>query len=752
MLILSGLFLIALAVRGIYFFELSQIPYFDTVLPVYDHSNFDLGALSFAEGDWLAQSPNNSYSPLYKYFLGIIYFLFGRNFYVVYGLQFTMGALGAVLIFLIGKRLFDLRVGFLAFAGFSLYSTEIIYEGIILRAAFITFFGIASFYMLLRLREFPGPVMLVGCALVLSLFFQARPNTFLCFPFVIFYIHKYVFEAWERPSRLKGWGLFLIPFLLSLIPLLVQCYLVHGRFVFFDSSGPTAFMAGNFIDYPGAGFDPMLLKSFQKEYQMENLSPASFVFQQIIIDPVGFLKMIGLKLYFYFNDLEGPSNLSIYLYLENSRILPFMISHFSLFSALGLMGIVLAVQKKEKIFLLYAFLASLILSVIIFHVVSRFRVPSAPFMILFAAYAVGRAYNWWCQREYKPVAVFVMTFIILFYALRVPENYTGVRYVDYCNWSSAYMTEEKWFDVDKAETYAIQCLEEKGKVNFDIGVTNASLASIYKLYGAFLIQGQDEIAGKVLKQAFSVDPFDSELYRMYADFQVGRNKVGLAIRHLHISRIANKNDAKPLQSLIQLYYANNADPGRLLAALKVILPAEKNPKLAQRVRDEIFRLERLLLEKTDEVQISAKKARKYFSEGKWKAALKEYEQLNTFNATDARLLMEEGMVHENLNDGERALNSFYDALLIDGENLELNKNLGNYYLSSGNLVLAILHWARFLETSPQETEYFSIQERLRFYSKQLRMTSLSKQIFGLSKEHNRQLYKVYRNMNVQLGS
>ena len=102
LLVLSGLFLIALAVRGIYFFELSQIPYFDIVLPVYDHFNFDQGALNLAAGDVLARSPNNSYSPLYKYFLGSLYFIFGRNFYVVYGLEFVLGALGAGLIFLIG--------------------------------------------------------------------------------------------------------------------------------------------------------------------------------------------------------------------------------------------------------------------------------------------------------------------------------------------------------------------------------------------------------------------------------------------------------------------------------------------------------------------------------------------------------------------------------------------------------------------------------------------------------------------------
>jgi hypothetical protein len=171
---------------------------------------------------------------------------------------------------------FDVRVCVLAFIGFAFYSTEIIYEGIILRAAFITFLGILSFYALIRLRESPTSLMLIGCALILSLFFQSRPNTFLCLPFVIFYIHKFVFKDWEPEKRVRGWGVFLIPLFLSFIPLLVQCYLVHGRFVFFDSSGATAFLSGNFIEYPGVGFETNHLYRFQKEHQMENLSPEHF--------------------------------------------------------------------------------------------------------------------------------------------------------------------------------------------------------------------------------------------------------------------------------------------------------------------------------------------------------------------------------------------------------------------------------------------------------------------------------------------
>jgi tetratricopeptide (TPR) repeat protein len=750
--ILAGLFLIALVVRGIYFIELSQLPYFDIVLPIYDHFNFDQGAINFAAGDILARSPNNSYSPLYKYFLGSIYFVFGRNFYVIYGLQFMLGAFGSVLIFLIGKKLFDVRVGFLAFAGFSLYSTEIIYEGIILRAAFITFLAIYSLYLLIRLREFPSPLMLIGCALILSLFFQSRPNTFLCLPFIIYYVHKYVFKEWNMEQKVKGWGLFLFPLFLSFIPLLVQCYLVHGRFVFFDSSGPTAFTAGNFIDYPGVGFDANLLSHFMKQNQMEGLSPVSFIIQQVMSDPIGFLKMIFRKLFYYLNDLEAASNLSTYLYLENSKILPFLFTHFSLFSSLGMMGIVLAVQARENIFILHAYLVSLVLSVVIFHVVARFRIPSAPFFILFAAYAVGRVHTWWGQKQFKPVAVFALVFLVLFYGLRIPEGITKVRYVDYCNWSYAYMVEEKWFDIDEAETYGIKCLESERKINSEWGMPNATLTSLYKLYGSYLIRAKDETADKVLKNAFSVDPFDSEVYRLYSDFEMGRNKTRSAVRHLHFSLLANEKDASSIKSLIQFYYKSNAVPGRLLAALRVALPLEKDPIIVQQLENEIHRLEGLISNKNNWVKTSVEKARKYFSQGAWLEALEEYKSLNAFNASDASFLVEQGIVYENLKEKGKALDSFYDALMVKRNIPELNKNLGNYHLSDGNLALAVLHWKRYLETSPKAEEYVLIQEKFDYFSLKLRMKEFKKQIFGLSEEQTRDLYKVYRNMNVELGT
>ena len=89
---------------------------------------------------------------------------------------------------------------------------------------------------------------------------------------------------------------------------------------------------------------------------------------------------------------------------------------------------------------------------------------------------------------------------------------------------------------------------------------------------------------------------------------------------------------------------------------------------------------------------------------------------------------------EYSNDEEQALDSFCDALLVEEENPELNKNIENYYLSKKVLVKAILHWARYRKTSPKGKEYLSTQERQKFFSHQLKMKSLPKQNLGLSHE------------------
>lgn len=734
LLFLTSLFLVALSVRIYYLFELAQLPYFDTIFPVYDHYNFDEGAKNFAAGDWLALSPNNNYSPLYKYFLGVIYWIFGRNFYAIYGIQFVLGALGAVLMYLTGRHLFDKRAALIAFVGFAFYSNQIIYEGIILRASFITFLGILSFYLLLKLQESPTPLKILCSTLSLSLFFQSRPNTFICLPFVLIYLHGYVFNSMKRERKIKSWLQFLAPLVLSFIPLLIQCYLVHGKFVFFDASGPTAFLAGNFIDYPGVGFDYGSLTFFQKKYQLENFSPAAFVFQQLRDDPLGFAGMYLRKFYFFFNNLEAASNLSIYLYLESSKLLPGLLSQFSLFSSLGLIGVGLAIWNKEKLFLLYSFLGCLVLSVVLFHVVSRFRLPVTPFFILFAAYAVGKATNWLAQKNYKLFGVTAIVFLSMLYGLRIPKNHVVTRYVDYYNWSLGFFgAGEKWFDLEKAEKYGIDCWDAERRTFLDHEY-KGGLAMVYKLYAYFLLKKNDDRAGEILKKAILIKPLDAELYRMLAEVEENRRDFEKAIRNLHISILNDLSDPAPLRNLIKLYYKVEREPGKILASLKAILPLEKKPDKLVKVQQEISRLTVLIQEKNSEIDQWKMRAGKFFAEKNWLLAVNEYKKLNAYNSSHEKLFIEQGISYENIGKKEESLAAYYDALLINPRNEDLNRSLGDYYFSNRNFPLAVLHWTRFVDGLDSSSGlYKEYRSKIKGVNKQLENRRLTRLIGKLSK-------------------
>jgi hypothetical protein len=436
------LFAFAFGIRVLYLFDLRSYPYFDYIVPAFDHINFDVAATNFAKGDLLAHATNNKYAPLYKYFLGVIYWLCGRNFYVVYSIQFAMGALASVLVYLIARDLFGTRAAIFAFLGFALHSTEIIYEGIILREAFVTFWGIVSLFLLSRLQTAWSTGKLVLAALALSFFIQSRPNSILCLPFVCFYLHKNVFHGLDAGDRLKFWLIFSGTILGSFAPMLVQCYLVHGHFVFFDGAGPDALVSGNLTGYSGVGFDSDLYEAAQKDIVPGFAAEIRYLLHHMVADPIGYLKLYLRKIYYFFNDFETPTNTSVYLYREHSPVLRGLLNHFAIFSSLGLAGIVLAVKNGKKAFLLYTYVLLLTLAVILVNIVDRYRLPAVPYYVIFSGYTLDAILSWIEQKKYRNAVAVSLICGGLFYGFMDTRGLVRIRDIDYANLASAYMVKK----------------------------------------------------------------------------------------------------------------------------------------------------------------------------------------------------------------------------------------------------------------------------------------------------------------------
>ena len=511
-----ALFGLALGVRLIYLNDLEDNPLFDVFPKAMDHSNFDQAAVNFVEGDWLARSTNNSFSPLYKYFLGMLYWISGKNYFFVYLFQFVLGACGAVLVFRISTDYFGFRAGLFAYFGMVFFTTHIIYEGVLLRASFISFLGLWSFYLLNRLKQNSTLFSLVCATLVLSLFFQARPNTLLVLPAVFLYLH---FNVWKDESFDKvrrNWTLFLGVLLGSFIPLLVQCYLVNGRFVLFDASGPHTFISGNLTSYSGVGFDLHVVKNYQRENVLNYASNIRYLVSHIADDPLGFFGLYLRKLFFFFNDFESPTNISVYLYREFSPFLSNLWNHFALFSSLGLIGIVIAIRKKKSAFFLYTYIVMLSLAILIFLNESRYRIPVVPYFIIFSGYALDVILTSFQRGQWSRFISLLTAAIILLVCFQESYGLRRARMDDFNNMAYAWIKKNR---LEKARVYLDRGLvlyPADPKINFNKGQYH-------------FIKEEWKCAEKFFKKSLELDPDLHEAQSRLSEVWFERSKLEMKL-------------------------------------------------------------------------------------------------------------------------------------------------------------------------------------------------------------------------------
>jgi Tfp pilus assembly protein PilF/4-amino-4-deoxy-L-arabinose transferase-like glycosyltransferase len=475
----AALFLTALTVRALYLLELPNNPLFENILPAFDHYNFDQGAMAFVKGDWLARSPNNSYAPFYKYFLALLYLVLGRNFYLVYGVQFLMGAVASVMVFWITRRLFNFYSGLCAFILFASYTTGIIYEGIILREAFITFWGVLSFFALLRLRDSPSLSRLTWATLALSGFFQGRPNTLLCLPFACVFLAREVLPQMPVADRRRAWLLFAATLTLSFLPLLIQCGLIHHRFVLFDASGSDSLIAGNLVAYSGAGFDRELADKHLTKEIRDYGANIRFLLNHVMENPFQFVLLYLRKIFFFYNGYEAPSNTSTYLYREFSVTLQFLLNRFSVISALGLMGLIIAWRQRRPLFLLYGYHIALAVSVILFLNVDRYRLPAVPYLAVPAGFALATAASWVRSRRYKNAVVFAVALAVLLYSFEDIRDgkirgVERIRELDLNNMAGAYALRQEPKQVAAYLDRALAAYPNGGTTYFNKGVYHYS--------------------------------------------------------------------------------------------------------------------------------------------------------------------------------------------------------------------------------------------------------------------------------------
>lgn len=399
-IILVSIFTLAVIMRGLYCYELSDTPILSELIG--DASLFDSWAIEIADGNWAGN--HVVLQPFYPYFLGFIYKFIGHNIFVVRIIQIIIGALSCVLLAKAGKYFFSGKTGLTAGFMLAVFPSAIFFDCLIQKSVFGMFF--MSFLLLITGKTIHTPKSryFFSTGVVLGLFILVRENAIILAPFLLFWIAIY-FQHHSKTSIALWITLFSLGVILVFLPVGIKNKLNTGTFSLGGSHFGSNFYWGNnpnsegtYVELrTGRGNIVSELEDIQDLAEKDmgkKLTPAEVsnywmnkALTYISSHPLHWINLLFKKAALIFNRVEIGDTIGIYGYAHESKILTFLnrIFHFGVLFPLAVIGLYVTFQQRKKIWLLYLVFFVYSSGLVLFFIFSRYRFPLAAVLLLFAA-------------------------------------------------------------------------------------------------------------------------------------------------------------------------------------------------------------------------------------------------------------------------------------------------------------------------------------------------------------------------------
>jgi tetratricopeptide (TPR) repeat protein len=463
-------FVLALLLRMIYLLQVKANPHFFS--PTMDPLYHDVWAQNIAGGNWIGGKVFFR-APFYAYFLALIYKLFGHNYIIPRLIQHLIGSLSCVLVYQLGKKLFCRQAAIISGLLAAAYGMFWYYEDELLLDSFLVFFDLLLILFLLRAREKPKFSGWFTAGVVLGFSAITRPNILFFVPFVWLWI----FLVLRKIRQIKGiivyCAAFLIGGILIISPVALRNLLVGKDLVLIASQGGINFYIGNNKNSDGMSAifykEDWQYRDFQQTAEKEtgkSMKPSeiSNYYYQKGIDfflqyPIPAVKLLIKKLYLFWNRFEISNNQDIYFFRRYSSLIRITPFGFWLIGPLGLGGMILSLinvrsnrskksgqtpdsnigwsstHSKWNIALPIIFVFSYMITVVIFFVTARFRIPVIPFLIVFAGYSLFWLFEKIVKKDITSVGLFL--FILFPFLILSDSNAYHLRSNDF---SQAYFS------------------------------------------------------------------------------------------------------------------------------------------------------------------------------------------------------------------------------------------------------------------------------------------------------------------------
>lgn len=420
---------------------------------VLDSQFYHRTALQIVKGDILGSSPFFM-SPLYSYMLALLYAGFGVHVITAALFQVILSGITLWMLWRLGCIIAGERAGLVAAWGGALFPVWIYFDGVLLTASVILFLNTAALLILVHWFRDRKAWRLFLLGILLGLSALARPNILLFAVILIIWL--------ILSGKHLAFIYIIMGMALMIIPVTVRNQLVTGELALTTVSGGMNFFVGNNPQATGLYVETEFIESsdpkseFNKYLQearnrsWKNLTPSGASHFWYIAGltfladhPLQWLKLWWNKFFYFWNNLEAPNNLSIFLVKRYSPILKMLIWGFGLLASTGLVGLFLLKRSDVKT-ALFLYLLSILASNIIYFTSSEFRFPVVNILLIgFGLFSVKivelyrkRAVNW-------RLAVCTASLLLFTHFKTNLAKELSTPRIDYINLGSVLLTDDK---------------------------------------------------------------------------------------------------------------------------------------------------------------------------------------------------------------------------------------------------------------------------------------------------------------------
>lgn len=408
---LGGLWAVALGLRLVYLYEVSDSPLWLVLLG--DARSYDTWAHALTDGDWLGHDVFYQ-APLYPYFMGAVYSVFGDGPWALRVVQCVLGATGCVLLALAGSRLLTRRVGLTAGLLLAVYPPAIFFDGLIQKTTLTSFFLCALLAVAAALVARPGSLWRWGLAGVLAgLLALVRENALV----LVVLVPAWMLVALrpdQQTSRVRWVIAFLAGVAMTLTPIAARNGIVGGEWHLTTSQFGPNFFIGNYADSDGL-YTPLLPERGDPLFERTDaitlaeedlgrpLTPREVsrywtreAFHDITADPARWARLLLRKLWLACNAMEIIDTEDQYTYAEYSSLLASLMSvwHMGVLLPLAIYGAALFLPGPNWLRRLAwpsLVIAGYTASVLLFFVLGRYRFPLVPPLLVFASAGIWQS-------------------------------------------------------------------------------------------------------------------------------------------------------------------------------------------------------------------------------------------------------------------------------------------------------------------------------------------------------------------------